>query len=244
MDPHDPYFEHPYNGHGVARVIDSNPPASHRDELYRLYKGDVAYLDANLGHLFARLKELGLYDDSVVLVTADHGEEFQDHGGWWHGATLYQEAMHVPLLIKRAHESRGGVADPQPARSLDIAPTLMAAAGLAAPASFSGRNLFATPDGDPQALFAEEDFEGNVLASLRVGPWKIITANGDNPRGLAPVELYDLGQDPGEQRNLAAAEPQRTQEMLERLSQFRTQVGRDLRLGTGTITDHVADHRS
>jgi arylsulfatase A-like enzyme len=191
-----------------------------------LYGEDVAYLDANLETLLARLRSLGLYEDTVIAITADHGEEFQDHGGWWHGTSLYEEVVHIPLMVKRAHESRAGTVEERPARTLDIAPTLMVAAGYPEPKAFAGRDLFGAAEGDAEAapLFAEEDLEGNVLASLRVGPWKIITANPTNPRGLQPVELYDLSRDASEHHNLAVEEPGRTAEMLRLLTQERSRI--------------------
>ena len=189
-----------------------------------MYGEDTAYFDHSMQRLLARLKSMGLYDDSVIAFTADHGEEFQEHGGWWHGTTLYEEQVHVPLLIKRAREARAGQVEPSIVRSLDIAPTLMAAAGLRAPAAFQGVDLFASARTADGPLLAEEDFEGNVLASLRVGVWKVISANPDNPRGLKPVELYNLLDDGGERRDMAAAEPQRAAEMLQRLAQERARV--------------------
>ena len=226
MDPHDPYFEIPYNGHGVARVTNPDPPAARRDELHKLYVEDVAYLDAHLEDLFKRLKAHDLYDNTVIAFTADHGEEFQEHGGWWHGTTLYQEEMHVPLIVKRAHEPQAGSAESRVVRSLDVAPTIMAAAGLAPPASFEGHDLFTPPSGEPEPLFAEEDLEGNVLNALRIGPWKIVTANPNNPRGLHPVELYNLDEDPSEHRNLAPEQPAKTEELLRLLARERAQIMR------------------
>ncbi len=228
MDPHDPYFEHPYDGRGVARVSNPDPPASRKDELHQLYNGDVAYLDSYLAGLLSQLKSTGMYDHSIIAVTADHGEEFQEHGGWWHGTTLYQEQVHVPLIVKRAHEAQAGQVDSRFARSLDIAPTLMAAAGLQIPTEFVGRDLFGPPPTAPLPLFAEEELEGNVLASLRIGSWKLITANADNPRKLAPVELYNLDQDANERHNLAADEKARTDEMLRMLVQERARLSEQL----------------
>ncbi len=224
MDPHDPYFEMPYDGRGVARVIDPNPAPERHDELHKLYGEDTAYLDQHLERLFARLKSMGVYDDSVIAFTADHGEEFQEHGGWWHGTTLYEEQVHVPLIIKRAHEPHAGQVASGVARSLDIAPTVMAGAGLKVSTTFQGVDLFNNAPAADQPLFAEEDFEGNVLASLRLGGWKVITANSDNPRGLKPVELYNLLDDGGEHRDMAAAEPARVQEMLQQLAQERARI--------------------
>lgn len=242
MDPHDPYFEIPYSGIGVARVTNPNPAPQRQGELRKLYAEDVAYLDQHLTDLFSRLRTLGLYDDSIIAVTADHGEEFQDHGGWWHGTTLYQEQMHVPLIVKRAHEPQPGTAEARAVRSLDIAPTLMSAASLTPPGTFAGRDLFGVGT-DSEPLFAEEDLEGNVLASLRIGPWKIITANPNNPRGLKPVELYNLSDDATEHHDLAASEPARAKEMLRLLAEERARIARPTRLGTVSPI-HAADHRS
>jgi len=102
MDPHDPYFVHPFNGEGYARVANPNPPAELAEKLHRVYAGEVAYLDEHLGVLFDDLRKRGLWDRTLVVLTADHGEEFHEHGGWWHGTTLYDEQVHVPLLVKPA----------------------------------------------------------------------------------------------------------------------------------------------
>jgi arylsulfatase A-like enzyme len=224
MDPHDPYFEIPYDGNGVARVVNPDPPAQRREELHQLYMENIGYLDRFLDELFSRLKKVGLYESSIIALTADHGEEFQEHGGWWHGTTLYEEQVRVPLLIKRASEPRAGEREARPARSVDIAPTLMAAAGLPVPPAFVGNDLF-NPPAEAPLLLAEEALEGNVLSSLHLGPWKIITANPGNPRGLQPIELYNLDQDPGEQRNLATTEPARVAEMLRLLERERSALG-------------------
>ena len=222
MDPHDPYFDIPYNGHGVARVMTPDPPVSQAEELHKLYLGNFYYLDDHLRSLFDKMRASGLYDRSVIAMTADHGEEFQEHGGWWHGTALYQEQVHVPLIIKRPGESQKGTRRTEIARSIDIGPTLVSAAGLKPPQSFMGTDLFGSPAADP--LFAEEDLEGNRLTSINVGDWKLITANPGNPRGLAPVELYNLADDPKEKKNLVSGEKQRVEEMLAQLEGLRAKI--------------------
>jgi arylsulfatase A-like enzyme len=227
MDPHDPYFEIPYNGRGVARVSEPNPPPSYAAEYKELYDQDVVYFDDHLSALLEDLHNRGLYEDSVVILTADHGEEFQEHGGWWHGTTLYEEQVYVPLIVKRAQEPKPGTTDAGFARTLDIAPTLMAAAGVPIASDFRGVDLFGRMRGTASStLFAEEDLEGNVLTSLRHGDWKIITANQDNPRGLEPLELYNLAEDPGEKRNLAGDKPEEVARLLHLLEKERRQLRR------------------
>lgn len=222
MDPHDPYFEIPYNGRGVARVLTPSPVPGRAAQLHDLYLQDVRYLDRYLHELVERLKAEGVYDRSVIAFTADHGEEFYEHGGWWHGTALYEEQVHVPLVIKRVGEPQAGQRREDVVRTLDIAPTVMAAAGLLIPETFMGIDLFSSRVSGP--LLADEHLEGNRLSSIRDGDWKLIVANPGNPRGLAPVELYNLAEDPGERRNLAASETNRVNDMLSELSIWRARM--------------------
>src|SRR6185436_5554437 len=131
----------------------------------------------------------------LIILTGDHGEEFQDHGGWWHGTTLYDEQIHVPLLVKPPGEGTGGRVVDELATSLDIAPTVLAAAGLPVPDTLQGHALPLDGGQGParESVFSEEDLEGNVLFSVRTPDWKLINANPGNPRGLAPEEVYHVG---------------------------------------------------
>jgi len=212
MDPHDPYFRHPYDGHGIARAANQHPTPAMAEEMHALYQGEIAYLDDNFGRLLAKLEELGLYDDSVIALVADHGEEFLDHGGFWHGLTLYEEQIHVPLLVKWRKNDRLAAREVNgvPARLIDVAPTLLARAGARLPASMQGLDLagdLATRSETQRMVFAEENHEGNVLRAVRSERWKWIEANAGNPRGLPERELFDISEDPGEKQSIAEREP-------------------------------------
>lgn len=210
MDVHDPYFAHPYNGEGIARVSNQHPSPDLAEKMQHLYTGEVEYLDANFGKFLAKLRQAGVYDDTVIALVADHGEEFHEHGGWWHGLTLYEEQISVPVIIKWAKNDRH--APPAPhrmARLIDIAPTLIARAGAKPARGMQGVDLavdesMLTPK-DTQ-VFSEEDHEGNVLWSLRTRDWKLIHANTGNPRGLPEESLFEVSDDPHETRNLAGGE--------------------------------------
>ncbi len=215
MDPHDPYFEIPYNGSGVARVTNPSPAPERAEELRSLYLQGVRYLDERLRELFDGLEGAGVFDDSFLVFVSDHGEEFFEHDGWWHGTTLYDEQLHVPLLMKLPGNAQAGSRRTDVARTIDIGPSILGAAGVTAPADFQGVDLMRQKVDEP--LLAEEDLEGNRLFSIRDGGWKLILANAGNPRGLAPVELYDVASDPKETNNVAAANPQKVAELEARL---------------------------
>lgn len=206
MDPHDPYFAHPYDGKGIARVENQNPPPEQAAEMKELYAGEIRYMDESFGDLVSTLKEIGVYDDTLILLTADHGEEFQEHGGWWHGTTLYNEQIAVPLVTKFPLGTYVSGRPTGIARLLDVSPTILAAAGATLPAEWQGEDL---AEGVPstRVAFAEEDHEGNIITAVRKGPTKLIRAQPGNPRGLPEVELFDVEGDPGEQRNLAEERP-------------------------------------
>jgi arylsulfatase A-like enzyme len=215
MDPHEPYMVHPFDGEGYARVALPNPSPAMADELRTVYEGEVAYLDAHLGVLFEDLRRRGLYDRTLIVLTADHGEEFHEHGGWWHGATLYDEQTNVPLIIKPARGGAAGRVEEGLVGSIDIAPTVLAEVGLPIPPTVQGHRLPLDGGAAPirDAVFSEEDFEGNLLQALRSPAWKLMTANAGNPRGLPDVGLFDVVKDPGEQTNLAASSRPRVEEL-------------------------------
>jgi arylsulfatase A-like enzyme len=207
MDPHDPYMERPLTGKGIARASNQHPDPEMAREMHRLYVGEIAFLDAEFGKLLAKLHEDGIYDDTVIALVADHGEEFMEHGGYWHGLTLYEEMMRVPLMVKWQKGKRGA---PHDARGpvhglLDVAPTLIAQSGAPIPETMQGIDLTGTPSTRPKTnkmVFAEEDHEGNVLRAVRSETWKYIEANAGNPRGLAVRELFKVAEDPGETANV------------------------------------------
>ncbi len=203
MDPHDPYFVHPYDGSGYARAAHPKPDASEAPALRALYDGEITYWDAELGKLLDALRSRGLYDELTIVITSDHGEEFYDHGGFWHGTTLYDEQVRVPLLIKLPESRRGGTVVRHWVQSIDLMPTVLALREVDIPEGVQGGDAFAGTD----VIYAEESHEGNVLESVRerrgTDEYKLISANPGNPRGLSPVELYRVDLDPGETENLA-----------------------------------------
>ena len=218
MDPHDPYFSHPYTGRAVARIDGEYPDPSMAEEIRALYGEEVRYLDYQLARLFNYLQQENMFNETLIVLVSDHGEEFYEHEGWWHGTTLYEEQIHVPLIVKyplgfqyrsREHEFkpivvRNGSRVADQVRSVDIAPTLATLAGAQPPDSWQGVSL--TTDWDlrderDKLAFSEADFEGNQLRSLRTSNWKLIRAREMGRRGNPPCGLFSLAIDPGERLN-------------------------------------------
>lgn len=240
MDPHDPYFVHPYNGEALNLVETPDPGPSRVEEVSLLYDGEISFLDQRLGAVFQRMRELGIYDDTLIVLTADHGEELYDHQGWFHGSTLYQELIQVPLIIKLPGNELAGTEVSHLARQVDIASTILGQVGLPLPESFQGIDLISAlidaRTGDTTSAPLETDsaespawpvenvtaktiFRGTEIHSLIADGWKLVRATEGNARGLPNVELFRLDQDGQEQRDLANAHPDRVIEMGRLLDQ-------------------------
>ncbi|MBW7862792.1 MAG: sulfatase-like hydrolase/transferase [Candidatus Hydrogenedens sp.] len=208
MDTHDPFMDHARPGVGYARARMERPdPDKFLEPMKRAYASEVEYMDRHLGALFEGLRERGLWDNTLVVFVSDHGEEFYDHGGWWHGQTLYEELLRVPLIVKLPGGARAGLENNDFARLVDLAPTMLHFAGLPPDPGMQGQSLFGA-DGNPANAdihhsYAENDFENNVLQSLRGRDHALIQANPGNPRGTKPLELYDMRSDPAQQRDFA-----------------------------------------
>jgi arylsulfatase A-like enzyme len=196
-----------------------------------LYDIEVRYMDAQIGRVLEWLRAAGDLEEAVVVVTADHGEGLGDHDWWSHGI-LYQEQIRVPLLI-RAAKLGAGRRIPALVRSIDIAPTVLELSGVAPDAlpDVDGRSLVALMSGESSDLGLSaysdsvnlmsyvlspgiRDLKQDMLFALVLdGRWKYI-----HNLGLpASSELYDLDDDPGEQRNLFATEPEMVRRAREAL---------------------------
>ncbi len=175
------------------------------------YAGEVTYTDTHVGAIRDELDRLGIADRTIVVVTADHGELLGEHGVWYEHLGLHDPSVHVPLIVwapGRVTPARRA----DPTSGLDVAPTVLALAGLPRGEAMRGRDLFA---GLPAAApLVVEAIHGDQL-SVRDGDWKLIRTvrdvsyAPDFEREAGTIELYDLAADPGEQQNLAAADPAR-----------------------------------
>lgn len=166
-----------------------------------LYHGEVAHNDHTLATLVHHLESIGRADNTIVVFTSDHGEEFWEHGIRGHGQTLFAQAIHVPLIWYDPAQMGGGRRIPNPVSSVDIMPTILTAAGITPPAALQGKNLFTASDG-PRAVFSELTLDGSKIWAAYLHPWKLIWNEGTGQESL-----FNMTSDPEQQQNLASAEP-------------------------------------
>ncbi len=180
-----------------------------RQRIADLYASAIAWTDRQLGRLFRGLARRGRLADTVVVVTADHGEELWDHGWFFHGQSLYDELLHVPLLVHVPGLGNGRVVDDL-VSTLDILPTVAEAAGLP-PIARDGRSLLSSmrgsqdPAGPARAVFATVSYaepRTPERQAVRTRNRKLVRNVSDGT-----LEVYDLADDPRERNNLGAAAP-------------------------------------
>jgi arylsulfatase A-like enzyme len=171
-----------------------------------LYDAGIRSADEAFGRLLEWLRANGLYDEALILVTSDHGEEFGEHGMLaWHSHTLYHELLRVVLLVKLPRSRGAGTTVDSQVRGIDVAPTVLAAAGIEPPSAFEGASLLPLVDGGPpppQVSVAGDD--SGQLSAIRVPGWKL-----DGRR------LFDLAADPGETRDVARSHRRTVRELRE-----------------------------
>jgi arylsulfatase A-like enzyme len=179
-----------------------------------LYDAEIRSMDRAFGTLVDTFKKLGLYDQALIVVTSDHGEEFGEHGRMgWHSHTLFEELLRVPLLVKLPGGARAGNTVEEVARGIDVAPTILRAIGAAVPGTFAGRDLFAAAPPAPEAseTFSARDVkEPHEVASVRTPEWKLIQS-----------KLFNLRQDPGEKQDLAEREADMFRRLAERKGELK-----------------------
>jgi len=211
-----------------------------------LYDGEIAQLDALVGALLDRLEAAGVLDDSVLILTSDHGENFGEHGHFRHIFSLYHDTVRVPLVVVLPDGAHAGERRSDPVALVDLFATILAAGGVALPAADSdARDLFAArPSTDAErSIIAEYYFPLQAMslfaadeAAASDGPLRrylrrLRSIESDGLRWIwssdGAHELYDLAADPSETRNLAG-DPRfaaRERELRARLESFVAEAG-------------------
>ncbi len=217
-ESHHPYEPAPH--HGRVDFFGDGPPPPDAYDLGR-YLNTVRSVDHELGRLFDGLRERGLDQDTLVVITGDHGEAFGDpHPTWGHGARIYEENVRVPLLIWSPALFPGGGRVAGIGSHVDVMPTIAHLLGVSPAPSWEGRSLFESGRAPRAYFYAAND---DYLLGVREESWKYIY---NVTRGRD--ELYDLENDPREQRNVAAEHPEVCRRLRRHLAAWRSYVKGEL----------------
>jgi arylsulfatase A-like enzyme len=205
FDPHAEYFNH--RGHTFNRGI----------ERVDKYDSEIAYVDEKIGRVLDGMQAAGRLEDTVVVVMADHGEEFLDHGHWAHGKSLYDESVRVPLLIHVPGFPAARVKRIVP--ETDILPTLATLTGLPIPPGLSGKPIpmrrSAFNPKINRRVFMENYLDERCKQGVRSSGWKLVR---NCTPGDGSYELYHIPSDPLEKRNLFGHNKQRAAKMIGHLT--------------------------
>ncbi len=218
IDPHTPYevpleysqryFKGKYNGViGESFVRDEQVEAdrnklrlSERDLewIWALYRGEATYQDHYLGGFLRELEELGILDETLVVITNDHGEELKDHGHMGHGWTLYDEMIQAPMIMRFPPMFPAGGRVEDIVEHVDVAPTVLEVLGLPPMSDTEGMSFVSLLTGAPEALSPRYTvaWSRNGMRSLRVGDWKLIAG-----KTQGWLRLYDLETDAKEAKD-------------------------------------------
>jgi hypothetical protein len=234
--PHSPYEPPPEDLAAVPK-----PPAGPADGTLRQYLGEIHKDDAAIGQLMAKLDALGITDDTLVVVTGDHGETLSaEHDGvpfdiwkgdpppgrFHHLLTMWDEAVRVPIVMRYPRKIHRGLHIDEPIQTTDIAPTVLDLAGLGVPSAMRGRSLVPLFNGgkvESRPIIVE----GRAARAIRDGRYRLIVRDRAAQRvrtihGERRIvnELYDLETDPGERVDLSATEPGKVEELSKRLAEL------------------------
>lgn len=201
----------------AIRTGQLTPTADTIQRARKLYDGEVAYFDAEVGRLSDQLRKLRTAEDVVIALTSDHGEEFLEHRGFEHGHTLFEELVRVPLVLNAPGRLGSAVVD-EPVRHVDLAPTLLELCDLPVPPQFVGRSLVPMARGEddaPRGTLAHGNFWRAPLTSWTSGRWKLI-----EQEGAAPL-LFDLSVDPWERTDRSKDAPEELGRLRDELAAVR-----------------------
>jgi arylsulfatase A-like enzyme len=250
FDPHADYRRHPPVGFAARRAgrLDGSQPIEELQNellgsldpaevafLRDLYDEEIRFTDAGIGRLLRTLDELGLAENTLVVFTADHGEEFLEHGWLGHVRSLYEELIRVPLIVRDPAAVELPRVVETPVSLVSLTPTLLELLGIPAEGSFDGPSLAGViaRGGEPEdaPVYAEVSYVPLVLPYSRKRTFKkAVVAGGfklveDGESGRR--ELYDLGADPTEHTDLGAARPELADGLAALLERFAARGGPD-----------------
>lgn len=259
MDPHRPYdvkkeftYDVPVESFDpnimvTARKGDEDKYQVDLQHVLALYDASIRQNDKSFGDLINEMKSLGLYDNTLILLMSDHGEEFFDHRGFAHGSTLYQEVLHQLLVIKLPRQIMAGKIVNENVQEIDILPTILDLIGESIPDYLLGKsmkNLLFYPKGNNPPLHGEIFAETGINLRKKAiidGHWKLIHDGEEWKDFPEEYELYNLEDDPGEKNNLFLRNPVVTEYYKRRLKEW-AQTQKELsKLGTEALLKTLSE---
>jgi arylsulfatase A-like enzyme len=180
-----------------------------RQVMVALYDGEILLTDHLMGQLFDGLREMDLFDEAIIVFLSDHGEEFDEHGGWFHGLTVYEEMTGMPLLVKLPGSFGGGLQTDLSVDMVDVLPTLCGLVRSQVPEKCTGENhskeiLEVAGGANPSRMPTHFVERPPHLYALRMGRWKILQRTVFDK---TTHRLYDLVTDPAERGDVGYTYP-------------------------------------
>ncbi len=189
-----------------------------------LYDQEIRRLDDGIGEVMETIDRLGLTDNTITILTADHGESLTEHKIFFDHHGLYDCTIHVPFIARLPGQLPGGRRIPQMLQNLDIAPTLLEAIGEDPPSEMEGQSFWKLLKGEVQDGGYEHVISAECTRqakwSMRTETHKLIISREPDFYGNPDVELYDLKQDPGEEHNIAEEQAGLAQSMQQKLEDW------------------------
>jgi arylsulfatase A-like enzyme len=182
-----------------------NLKSADKDYLKSVYDEEILLVDENIGLILNKLEKLNLLDDTLVIFTSDHGEEFWEHNNYEHGHSLYQEVVHIPLILQLPGVLPRGLRITRQVRAIDIMPTILEVLGIEHNLNIQGRSLLSLIRGEEaedRIAFSENLVSFEERKSIRDGKYNFIYFPYSDKK-----ELYDLENDPRELRNIIDEQP-------------------------------------
>jgi len=270
MDPHSPYLPPSpfdrifYSGDpcdpsktSMKPVMDFKPfcdyfaswmPEGITDAKYEVaqYDGAVAYMDSCIQNILTTIDELGISDNTIVVLTADHGETLDEHDCWFDHHGTYDNTLHVPLIVRYPSKIPAGKRVGGYTYLMDIVPTILDLADISVPDKFDGQSLVPMANGavethSPEFYFTECTWMRKH--GWRTPEWKLIVALEPDFHFKPPVELYNLIQDPEENNNLAEDQPEVVTFLWERMNYWIAKRTQETGLGN-PVTNQPGWHGS
>ncbi|HSE42774.1 MAG TPA: sulfatase [Acidobacteriota bacterium] len=234
FDPHGPYDPPERYKKKFLSALNSDQEPQHT---YDMYDGEIAYTDTEIQKVIKYIDDQGMDEDTLLIVTADHGEGLGQHNHMHHGLFVYEEAVRVPLVIRWPGKIPAGLRIRDRVELLDLPPTILEITGVPAKtAGYQGRSMksLLKPDAVQRQsrpiffqrrLYETENYKGHVVKGEKLGvlldQWKYIEALKEQS-----VELYDLKNDPGELTNVSRDHPDQVKQLSLLIQEWRKKYGK------------------